>query len=195
MVPLHPAIVHFPIALLITSVVLDALGLLLRRTSLTQAGFATLIAGGLGAGAAALTGPGEDAKDDAARALLAQHQLFAALTVLVSLILIGVRIANARGLHGGAAFGYLGGGVLLIVAITITGYLGGEMTYAHGVGVAQTQGAAASGEANGVLELWAKVGGIALILVILGYGVYVARLPRRAVLDTPDAARWTLNAS
>jgi len=194
MIFLHPAIVHFPIALLIVSVVLDAIGLLFRQISLTQAGFATLIMGGLGAGAAALTGPGEDAKDAASRALLTQHELFAAITVLVSLILIGVRIGNARGLRGAAAFGYLAGGVLLILAVTVTGYWGGEMAYGHGVGVVQVQGVPASDSPNEVLELWAKLSGIVLVLVILGYGVYIARQTRRQTRVSADAVRWTLSA-
>lgn len=194
MVPLHPALVHFPIALLIVSVVLDALGLLLRRVSLTQAGFATLIAGGLGAGASALTGPAADAKDAASREILMRHELFAALTVLMSLILIGVRIGNARGMRGSAAFGYLVGGVVLILVVAITGYWGGEMVYGHGVGIAGVQGAPASGEANEVLELWAKVGGIALILVIVGYGIYLARQPRQDTGAVADGAPWTLSA-
>ena len=54
---LHPAIAHFPIALLIASVVLDVLGVGFRRASLTQAGFYTLIGGSLGATASVLTGP------------------------------------------------------------------------------------------------------------------------------------------
>jgi len=194
MIFLHPAIVHFPIALLIVSVVLDAIGLLFRQASLTQAGFATLITGGLGAGAAALTGPGEDAKDAASRALLTQHELFAAVTVLVSLILIGMRIGNDGGLRGAGAFGYLAGGVVLILAVAVTGYWGGEMAYRHGVGVVQVQGVPASDPPNEVFELWAKLGGIALVLVILGYGVYIARQPRRAARVSADAARWTLSA-
>lgn len=42
---LHPMLVHFPIALLFASVALDALGWLLRRPSLTRAGFFSLVLG------------------------------------------------------------------------------------------------------------------------------------------------------
>lgn len=193
MVLLHPALVHFPIALLIVSVVLDATGVLLRQAGLTQAGFATLILGGLGAGVAALTGPDEDAKDALARDVLIRHELFAVLTVIVSLILIGVRIGNPQGLRGSVAFGYLAGGIVLIVAVGITGYFGGELTYAHGVGVAQLQGAPAPGEPNGVLSMWAKIGGLALLAVIVGYGISIARQTRRPGQEAA-AARWTLSA-
>ena len=192
MIYLHPAIVHFPIALLTVSVVLDVLGVIFHRSGFTQFGFAALIVGGLGAGGAALTGPNEAVKDAAAHDLLIRHELFAAVTILISLILIGVRIGNVRGLHGPAIYGYLGGGIALIVAVAITGYWGGEMTYGYGVGVRQLQGAPVNGDQSQVLELWAKLGGITLIVVILGYGVYVFREQHLSRLKK-ETPRWTLD--
>lgn len=168
--PLHPLIVHFPIALLITSVVLDALGVGFRRASLTQAGFYTLISGSLGAAAAVLTGPEHAAKDAASLTILHRHELFAALMVLCCLILVGMRLGNVNGLYGTGVFGYLALGVVLIVCIVLTGYYGGQMVYDRGVGVSALQGARIpAGDA--VQEMWAKLGGIALVIVIGGWAI------------------------
>jgi uncharacterized membrane protein len=168
--PLHPLIVHFPIALLIASVVLDALGVGFRRASLTQAGFYTLIGGSLGATAAVLTGPEHEAKDAAALTILHRHELFAALMVLCCLILVGMRLGNVNGLYGAGAGGYLALGGVLIVSIVLTGYFGGQMVYDHGVGVGALQGARVPAP-DAVQEMWAKLGGIALVVIIAGWTI------------------------
>src|SRR3954454_19409189 len=167
---LHPMIVHFPIALLIASVVLDALGIGFRRASLTQAGFYTLIGGSLGAAASVLTGPEHEAKDAAALTILHRHELFAALMVFCCLILVGMRLGNVEGLYGAGAAGYLALGGALIVCIVLTGYFGGQLVYDHGVGVGQLQGARAPAR-DAVQEMWAKLGGIALVVVIGGWAI------------------------
>src|SRR6266403_3158546 len=56
MPPLHPAFVHFPIALVGFSFIADLLGRLLNRPSLRSAGFWSLIGALLGGIAAAATG-------------------------------------------------------------------------------------------------------------------------------------------
>jgi uncharacterized membrane protein len=166
----HPAIVHFPIALLIVSVVLDACGVGFRRLSLTQAGFYTLILGSLAATAAVLSGPEHAAKDAASLTILHRHELFAAFTVLCCLILVGMRLGNVEGLYGTGAIGYLALGGVLIVCIALTGYFGGQLVYDHGVGVTQLQGARVP-TTGAVQEMWAKLGGIALVVVIVGWAV------------------------
>jgi uncharacterized membrane protein len=171
---LHPSIVHAQITLLIVSVVLDAAGVLLRRAGLTQAGFALLIIGSLGATAAVLTGPEHDARDAASQAILHRHELFAALTVICCLIMVGMRLGNVQGLHGTGVIGYLSLGVLCIACVLLTGYFGGQMVYDHGVGVASVQGARVRDEGGQVYEMWAKLGGIALVVVIAGW--FAARL-------------------
>jgi uncharacterized membrane protein len=168
--PWHPLIVHFPIALLIASVVLDALGVGFRRASLTQAGFYTLIGGSLGATAAVLTGPEHAAKDAASLTILHRHELFAALMVFCCLILVGMRLGNVNGLYGTGAAGYLALGVVLIVCIVLTGYFGGQMVYDRGVGVTALQGARVPAT-DAVQEMWAKLGGIALVIVIIGWAI------------------------
>jgi uncharacterized membrane protein len=198
---LHPAIVHFPIALLIASVVLDALGVGFRRASLTQAGFYTLIGGSLGATASVLTGPEHEAKDAAALTTLHRHELFAALMVLCCLILVGMRLGNVHGLYGSGAIGYLVLGGVLIVCIVLTGYFGGQLVYDHGVGVSQLQGARIPAR-DAVQEMWAKLGGIALFIVIVGWMLARSRFlidrlrawwqATRAGIPTEQPTLWTL---
>ncbi len=167
---LHPSIVHFPIALLIASVVLDALGVGFRRASLTQAGFYTLIGGSLGATAAVLSGPEAQAKDAAALTILHRHELFAACAVFLCLIMVGMRLGNVEGLYGTGAVGYLAAGAALIACLALTGYFGGQLVYDHGVGVARLQGVPVP-PGGAVQEMWAKLGGIALVVVIVGWTV------------------------
>ena len=56
MPPLHPALVHFPIALVSFSFITDLLGRLFNRASLRSAGFWTLIGALLGGAGAAASG-------------------------------------------------------------------------------------------------------------------------------------------
>lgn len=198
---LHPAIVHFPIALLMASVVLDALGVGFRRASLTQAGFYTLIGGSLGATASVLTGPEHEAKDAAALTILHRHELFAALMVLCCLVLVGMRLGNVDGLYGPGAIGYLALGGALVVCIVLTGYYGGRLVYDHGVGVSELQGARIPAR-DAVQEMWAKLGGIALVIVIVGWALarsrfLIARLQAwwqsaRSGTSTEQPTLWTL---
>ena len=53
---IHPAIAHFPLALLLMSVLFDALGFALRRPSLHVVGFWNLLAGVIGGATAAYSG-------------------------------------------------------------------------------------------------------------------------------------------
>ena len=198
---LHPAIVHFPIALLIVSVMLDACGVIFRRASLTQAGFYTLIIGSLSASAAVLSGPEHAAKDAASLTILHRHELFAALMVLCCLILVGMRLGNVNGLYGTGVIGYLALGGVLIACIVLTGYFGGQMVYDHGVGVTQLQGARVL-TPDAVQEMWAKLGGIALVLIIFGWTLarfrfLVARLAAwwqaaRSGAPSEQPTLWTL---
>lgn len=144
---LHPMLVHFPIALLFASAALDVPGYLLRRPSLTRAGFFTLVLGTVGAGVAALTGPDHVQGNATVQSLLASHQSFALITVALAVALMLVRFAAIRGLSGGPAFAYLGVTALLLVSLSLTGYFGGEMTYHQGIGVAVAQPLLATGTA------------------------------------------------
>ena len=175
----HPAIVHFPTVLLIASVVVDIVGVILRSAGLTQVGCGLLLTGGVSAAAAALSGPGHGASDPASIALLHRHQLYAALVIIGCLIMIGVRLWRIEGLAGPGVYGYLGLGLLLIVAVVLVGHAGGQLTYAHGVGVAVVPRAGRGrGEGGTPQANIAKGGGL---LIVGGLGLY-ALLRRRFLL-------------
>lgn len=132
---IHPMVVHFPIALLYVSVLLDWLGYLLKHANLTRAGFYTLVLGAMGAGVASLTGPDAATGDASVPGLLAWHQTFASLTVILAVCMFAVRFLVARGLRGAGAAFYLLCTLALLTCVSLTGYFGGEMAYHHAVGV------------------------------------------------------------
>jgi uncharacterized membrane protein len=189
MIQLHPAVVHFPIALLIFSVVLDGAGVLFRRASLTQAGFYTLVIGSLAETTAVLTGPGHNARDAVAQTLLHRHELFAMLTVFCCLGMVGIRLGNVEGLYGTGAMGYLALGVLCIACVILTGYFGGQMVYEHGVGVAPMQLPRVRDEGGQVFKMWAQLGGIALVVVIVGWAAARFRFLRDHLMAWLAATR------
>ncbi|HEY7780397.1 MAG TPA: DUF2231 domain-containing protein [Ktedonobacterales bacterium] len=137
---IHPMVVHFPIALLYGSVALDWLGYWLQHPNLTRAGFYALVLGTAGAGIAALTGPDHVAGGADVAALLASHQSFALLTVALAVGLMTVRFLATNGIRDLWALVYLACTVPLLMAVSLTGYYGGELTYHHGVGIITPQG-------------------------------------------------------
>lgn len=101
LVELHPIIVHFPIALLLTAVVMDFVAALTRRWNIADVATWLLLFGVIGALAAGLTGTISEhqARGVAVGNLLALHQRFAfaagfafALLLLVRLIWLAPRI-------------------------------------------------------------------------------------------------------
>jgi len=154
---IHPMLVHFPIALLLTSVLLDVFAVLTLRRRLADGALICLFLGVIGAAAAGLTGPlAEQTPNlDLAGNLLHWHKLFAYGTVAVFGFLLFTRLiwslprlAEAFGqtlpervkarypaqLPRLLVTGYL---LLALVGsglLGATGYFGGAMVYERGVG-------------------------------------------------------------
>lgn len=170
---LHPMLVHFPIALLFASVALDWLGYMFKHPNLTRAGFYTLVLGAFAAGISALSGPDHATGDASVPALLAAHQTWASITVGIAVALTAVRFVAARGLRHGAALIYLAATLALLVAVSLTGYFGGEMTYHHAVGVAvnNVPVASAGGDSFSVRPLIPAKPFVALVglLAVVGF--------------------------
>ena len=144
--PLHPAVVHFPIALLLTAALFDAICLVFRRFLwLDRAAAALVILGGIGVGAAYLTG-GRAAETAApvmgvAQGVLADHQDLALLTLYASGVAIALRLfvsyLGRDDLEVHLGIFRLAALVLVFAAATLlvlTAFHGGQLVYDHGVG-------------------------------------------------------------
>lgn len=139
MPPLHPLLVHFPIALLTSAAALEAAAFLLKRDDLSRAGWWFQLAGTLAIGAAVLSGivaddaPGIPA---AAAGTMESHEELAFLASGVFGALLLWRVAAKTRIPGPVPLVYLGvlcGAVLLLLLVA---WFGGELVYRHGVGVA-----------------------------------------------------------
>ncbi|MBN2637669.1 MAG: DUF2231 domain-containing protein [Bacteroidales bacterium] len=137
---LHPMIVHFPIALLLTGLLFDTIGLFAKKTFYSKVGFYLLVLGALGTVVAFLTGhfAGSGITEQGAlKQALETHENAAELTIWIVSITATFRILlelfkKYKGIFKAAAF------VLFLasaMAIARTGYYGGELVYKHAAGV------------------------------------------------------------
>lgn len=137
---LHPAVVHFPVALILVAALFELVG---RATDLAwwrKAAFAMLVLGTVAAWAAVWTGhQAEEAAEDQGvpRERIEAHEDAAMLAAWLALAAVVVRaLAGRMGRAAGTARGV---GLLLhlaaAVAIGVAGLRGGRMVFEHGAGV------------------------------------------------------------
>jgi uncharacterized membrane protein len=135
---LHAALNDLPAALLATAVFFDLLGALTRRPALRQAGFATMIAGTIGAALAVLSGlQAEDhiAHGEAVHAIMETHETLALVTLGIFAVLVVWRIVRERRMAGAERT------LSLVVSLAGTGVLvatavyGGRMVFEHAAGI------------------------------------------------------------
>ena len=142
--PLHPAIVHFPIAFLIAGAVVAVLAIFVRRWHLPWLAAIILVAGALGSVAALITGEEEEHKVEplaaAADHILEEHEEWGETTRNLALLAALLAVAAAftvrqpivgRGLSIVTAVIALAA----VYAVAEAGHYGGELVYRHGVGV------------------------------------------------------------
>jgi len=124
----HLVLVHFPIALLVISLVFDLLGYIKKDPMLTTAAYYDLIVAGLAAPLTVLTGILAwifAYRRAPLQGYLLFHLLLGVLTMLLILTLLWLRARHRGRLDGpwGRTYALLGGVAFLIV--TLTGHLGG----------------------------------------------------------------------
>ena len=134
---LHPLVVHFPIALLLTAVAVEGLALALKRPSLHRVSLWNLGLGTSGAAAAVLSGLlAEQAAKHSFEIwkVLELHERLGITTLILGLVATGVRLLRRDRLGPRlrlVAFLLMLGMVSSLVA---GGYLGGRLVYELGVG-------------------------------------------------------------
>jgi uncharacterized membrane protein len=131
---LHPATVHFPIALLPLSLGADVLGLLTRNRGLMEVGRLTMpiaAAASAVAGVLGLIAQEVVRTDDEAGDMLITHR-----TLNLGLIAMAGTMAVKRFGEKKPDVGYLAVGAVGLGAMFYSAYLGGQMVYDRGVGVA-----------------------------------------------------------
>ncbi|MEW6283053.1 MAG: DUF2231 domain-containing protein [Candidatus Eremiobacterota bacterium] len=139
MASLHPAMVHFPLALLFSAVLIDLVAFWRKDERLAFAGFLNLILGTLGVMLAFVTGNMAEiwaARQHITQTPLKLHENFAQFTSWAFIALLSLRsfVHVRRNRPYFAA--YLLCGVISLGMLSATGWLGGELVYKYAAGVA-----------------------------------------------------------
>lgn len=139
--PLHPMIVHFPIALILLSLLFDVVG---RATDVgwwRKAAFAMLIFGVIGAFAAVKTGDlaehHAEEQGNVPHEAIEAHEAAGIFTWWMGLIAVAARALETRpGVARGAiSLVALVAHLMVAGGASVAGYRGGILVYDHGAGV------------------------------------------------------------
>ena len=136
---LHPMLVHFPIALLFTSVLFDAAGTWFQRDSFREGALWLLILGLLGGVAAAIAGDwAEDAAEKAgiAESMIETHETLAFVTLWIFGLLLLWRLVLRNQFTQKTLVPYFLIAAIGLGTLSATGHYGGELVYKQGAGVA-----------------------------------------------------------
>jgi uncharacterized membrane protein len=136
--PIHPMVVHFPIALLFTSVFFDLLGIVKKDKYFDLTGSWLLVLGLVGGVVAAIFGAwSEDAVKEAGvpgRAI-DLHETWAYVTIAAFGVLLLFRWWVRKRWSVRDRVVYLCGAVIGLLLLSLTGFYGGNLVYEYGAGV------------------------------------------------------------
>jgi uncharacterized membrane protein len=137
LLPIHPKLVHFPIALFSTALILDILSRIFRKEKLYEAAVVIYAVGALFTPIVVWAGLFEQQRLNLHHPVLEQHKLYGFITMWLSLISLPVLWFLER--LPFKFFRVIFTCFLLILAllVTATGYFGGKMVYEYGAGVSQ----------------------------------------------------------
>jgi uncharacterized membrane protein len=142
--PLHPAVVHFPIVLILLGSVVAVAAVFIRRWHLPGTAAALLVLGALGSIVAAQTGKHEGelvgGETPAIESILEQHENWAERTqtaaVIVALLAAGAALATRwPGVTRTLSVLTAASALVATWCVVQTGHYGGQLVYRHGAGV------------------------------------------------------------
>ena len=157
--PLHPAIVHFPIVLILLGTAVAVVAVFLRRWHLPWLAAALLAGGALGAAAATWTG-GDDEEmvgklSPQADQILEEHEEWGErtrnLAIAAGLISLASAASATRIPKSSRGLGIAAALVASAAAYAVaeTGHYGGQLVYKNGVGVNTAAGVPSPGTVPG----------------------------------------------
>jgi uncharacterized membrane protein len=142
--PLHPAIVHFPIALSLVALLFEVLARHPRARALEPSAAVMMALAALGSVAAVLSGNAahdEAVVPSAVVPLIERHEEIGEIAMWLLLAVAAVRLALTwRGWFKGIVpWAYLALAAAAAGVVGYNGYLGGKMVFDHGLGTAPVQ--------------------------------------------------------
>ena len=142
--PVHPAIIHFPIALSLVAILFEFLARHPRARSLEPSAALLMVLAALGSVAAVLSGQAahdEAVVPPAVVPLIERHEELGEIAMWLLLVVAAVRLVLAwRGWFKGIVpWAYLALAAAAAGAVGYNGYLGGKMVFDHGLGTAPVQ--------------------------------------------------------
>ncbi len=136
-IPIHPLVVHFPIALILSALLVDTLAMVFRKPHWHQASLWNLGLGVLGAAVAVRTGEAAEETVERVKGLhqvLERHEQFGTWALWLGVVLVAWRLLRRdrmgpwlRGLTVAVT-------AVLAAFVSVGGYLGGRMVYEFGAG-------------------------------------------------------------
>ena len=133
----HPLVVHFPIALLLSALLIDVLGLVLKRPGWHHIALWNLSLGTLGAAAAVLTGL--QAEDVAKHSfeiwrVIELHKRLGISTLILAIMVVTWRLRKRDHLSPRGRLATIVAMLIMASTLSVGASLGGRLVYELGVG-------------------------------------------------------------
>lgn len=148
MTPIHPAVVHFPIALVPVSVVADVIAYATGSVALRAVAWWCLVVGATAVAFAVVFGfvdmERQEIEHDVHHRVHTHMKVGLTVLAATSALAVWRWVVDVRG--GAVGLGYLAVGLLVVGLATFQGWLGSELVYRYGVGVGQSRARSTSDE-------------------------------------------------
>jgi uncharacterized membrane protein len=134
----HALLTAFPVALLSVAVIFEVLAIALKKDGLRRTGFALLLVGTLGAGAAVLAGRQAEervAHGGPAHELMEHHEKLAYITLGTFAVAALWRLLRERKMGGGERVAVLLLSLGGLASLAYTGHHGGQLVFEHAAGI------------------------------------------------------------